>query len=534
MPLFKQKPPLQLRITGLVLTVVLSILVIVGYLFNLIIVQSVEDAVGKSAMDVATLLSELPDIRQAMEQRNPNSYLQTRTQEIKAKTQAGFITILDANGIRYSHNNPELIGRRFTGGDEGPALRGERYISKAVGISGPSIRAFVPVEKDGRIIGVISVGMFNNNVYSIVNSYFSSVLYYLSVGLGLGILLSILLARSIKKTMYGLEPDEIASIVKEREALLDCLHEGVLAVDKSRTVTLINESARTTLSLGSDALGKHVTEIIPSSRLSAVVETKEKEYNSEHSVNGVTIIVNRAPILVNDEVVGAVSTFRDITELRSLAEELTGVKQYVEGLRAKTHEFMNRLHTLHGLLELQEYDEAKALILQTNRGQQKLLQFLGRKILDPKTSALLLGKMQQAEEKSIAFTVHAGSHLSNLPDDVSNSMILVLGNLIDNAFDAVDGRANATVEVTLLEQPDQWVILVEDNGRGIPEEQLDLIFHKHYSTKNSDRGYGLYLVKNHVDHALRGQIDITSTPDEGTAFWINIPRRGDPQQRIGG
>lgn len=525
MPFIKRKLPLQLRIIGLVLTVVLSILISVGYLFNLIIVQSVEDAVGDSALDVAKMIAELPDVREAIELGDPNSYLQPRTQELKEKTEAGFITILDANGIRYTHNNTELIGQRFTGGDEGAALAGQEYISKAIGISGPSIRAFVPVKKDDRVIGVIAVGMFNNNIYQIVNSYFISVIYFLSIALALGILLSILLAKSIKKTMYGLEPDEIANIVKEREALLDCLHEGVIAVDKHRKVTLINESARKILSLDSDALGKHVTEIIPSSRLSEVIDTKEKEYNTEHNVNDVTVIVNRAPIVVNNEVVGAVSTFRDTTEMRSLAEELTGVKQYMEGLRAKTHEFMNRLHTLNGLLELQEYEEAKSFILQTTNSQQKLLQFLGRKILDPKTSALLLGKIQQAEERNISLKIDPGSHLPPLPEEISNSMILILGNLIDNAFDAVNGTTLGQIEVTLLDQQDQWVIMVEDNGHGIAESQIPFIFNKHYSTKNSDRGYGLYLVKNHIDHVLHGELNVTSSPNLGTVFWISIPKR---------
>lgn len=368
--------------------------------------------------------------------------------------------------------------------------------------------------------------MFNNNIYKIVNSYFISVIYFLCIALALGILLSILLARSIKKTMYGLEPDEIANIVKEREALLDCLHEGVIAVDKNRKVTLINETARKILSFDSDALGKHVTEIIPSSRLSEVMDTKEKEYNTEHTVNGVTVIVNRAPIIVNNEVVGAVSTFRDTSEMRSLAEELTGVKQYMEGLRAKTHEFMNRLHTLHGLLELREYEEAKSFILQTTNSQQKLLQFfLGRKILDPKTSALLLGKIQQAEERNISLKIDPGSHLPPLPEEISNSMILILGNLIDNAFDAVKGIADGQIEVTLLDQQDQWVIMVEDNGHGIPESRIPFIFKKNYSTKNADRGYGLYLVKNHIDHVLHGELNVTSSPDLGTVFWISIPKR---------
>lgn len=526
MRILKRKASLQFRIIGLVIVVIFSILLFVGYFFNLIISKLVEDTVGRSAMDVAKLVAELPDVRNALLMPNASEYLQPRTRELIAKTQAGFITIFDTNGNRFTHNNPDNIGKKFTGGDEGPALMGKEYVSKAEGISGPSIRAFVPIKHNDQVIGVVCVGMFYNAIYRIVHSYFTSISASLVFGLIIGILLSVVLAKNVKKILHGLEPDEIANIVKEREALLNCLHEGVIAVDKHGKISLINESAHRILSIGKDAIGKPIAQTIPLTRMNEIMEKKTNDYNSEIAVNNVTIIVNRAPIIVNNEVTGAVSTFRDITEMRSLAEELTGVKQYTEGLRAKTHEFMNQLQIVNGLLELQEYDEAKSFIMQTTKCQQKLLQFLTRKIQDPKISALLIGKIQQADERNIKLTIDPGSFISHLPAEISRSMVLILGNLIDNSIDAVEGYPDGTVEVTLLEHQQQWTVMVEDNGQGIPAEQVGFIFNKHYSTKNTGRGYGLYFVRNHLDHVLHGQIQVTSAPGQGTAFLVTIPKAG--------
>ena len=67
--------------------------------------------------------------------------------------------------------------------------------------------------------------------------------------------------------------------------------------------------------------------------------------------------------MVNEEIVGALSTFRDKTEVNILAEQLTGVKMYVEALRAQSHEFMNKLHVILGMVQMNYYDELKRIFI---------------------------------------------------------------------------------------------------------------------------------------------------------------------------
>ncbi|GAB7386446.1 sensor histidine kinase [Bacillaceae bacterium] len=472
--------------------------------------------------------------------RGNSSSLQKLAEYYREKTNAKFIVILNQQGIRFSHPNPDLIGKHFTGGDEGAALAGKSYISKAVGISGPSIRAFVPVldPATDRQLGVVVVGMFEQNIFRIVYRYFRPLLVSLIVALAAGIIGSLLLAKSIKQILHDLEPDEIAKLFREHQAMLECLREGVIAIDRESRITLVNGAARKILSLYPDTIGKKITDVIPNSALSRVIATEHPEENVELIVNGVSILVNRMPIHVNGRVVGAIATFRDITEVRRLAEELTGVQQYVEGLRAKTHEFMNKLQTLGGLLELGEYAEAKKYISNTTSSQQKLWTFLNRHIRDPKVSGLLLGKIQQAEELNLQIRIDPGSHLNGLPQHVSSdSVVLILGNLLQNAMEALltddengekreegEKRKEGEIHVLLIDKEEEILLAVEDNGPGIPEETLPLIFTRGYSTRGEGRGYGLSLVKNQVENVLGGKLHVHSAVGEGTSFVIQIPK----------
>jgi PAS domain S-box-containing protein len=478
----------------------------------------------------------MPAFQEGMKRPNPSPYLQDLAEHFRKMTNAKFIVILNQKGIRYTHPNKELIGKHFTGGDEGPALNGEEYISKAVGISGPSIRAFAPITDPllNEQLGVVVVGMFKQNIFQIVKQYIYPILLWLSVGLAVGIIGSVVLAKNIKRILHDFEPDEIAQLFREREAMLESLREGVIAIDSDFRITLVNGAARKMLSLHDNNVGMKITDVIPNSALSRVVQTKLSEQDVEFFVNNVTILSNRVPIKVNGKIAGAVATFRDITEIRHLAEELTGVRQYVEGLRAKTHEFMNKLQTLSGLLELEEYEEAKKHIAITTSRQQTLLNFLNRHIHDPKISGLLLGKIQQAEEMDIRILIDPGSNLKELPQDIPNdSIVLILGNLLQNAMDALKHVKNGQIDVTILDKENEILLAVEDNGPGIPEHEISLIFDKGFSTKEEGRGYGLHLIKNQVER-LMGHLHVTSIEGEGTSFLIRISKKaiGNRRNRI--
>lgn len=80
------------------------------------------------------------------------------------------------------------------------------------------------------------------------------------------------------------------------------------------------------------------------------------------------------------------------------------------------------------------------------------------------------------------------------------------------------------VTVTLLEEPGRWWLAVEDNGCGMSEEVRRRAFEKHFTTKRTGRGLGLYLVKQQVEDVLHGILHLDTAPGQGTSWMVEIPR----------
>lgn len=126
---------------------------------------------------------------------------------------------------------------------------------------------------------------------------------------------------------------------RERDAILDSTHDGMVAVDRQGLVTICNAAAERLLGVQRwQVLGRLAAEVIPNTRLHVVLRTGKDELNQQQNVGSTTIVTNRVP--VRDEtgaVTGAVAVFRDITEVRALAEEITTVKEMKVMLEAIIH-----------------------------------------------------------------------------------------------------------------------------------------------------------------------------------------------------
>src|SRR5205814_7047500 len=104
-------------------------------------------------------------------------------------------------------------------------------------------------------------------------------------------------------------------------------------------------------------------------------------------------------------------------------------------LRAQSHEFANRLHTLVGLVELGRYDEAIQFVTEVSDARADLTERLQASISDAKLVALILAKVSLADERDVRLRVMDDSHVDASINDVSE-VLTVAGNLIDNAIDA--------------------------------------------------------------------------------------------------
>lgn len=517
---------LQTKITILIIIVVLISLFSTAGLITRWAVNNLQEKVETNIMNIAEMVANTESITEALDKKDPEGFIKNQIDKVfKSVEQVDFIVVTDMNRIRYSHPVESRIGQEFVGGDEERVLeKGEKYISEAVGTLGKSLRAFVPLfNKDGDQIGFVVVGTLTQSITEARNQIVFNITISSLLGLLIGIIGAFILSMNIKKELLGFEPKQMTQLYIEKEGMLGAIHEGILAIDEKERITLYNESAKKILNIeDDDIVGKKVLDVFPTSQLPEVLKSGEAEYDKEQEMNKAHILANRIPIKDGDKIVGAIATFRDRTMMTKLAEEISGTKQVVEALRANTHEFMNKLHVILGLIQLGDIEEAKNYIVNITDNQQKTISAVTNKIRDSKVAALLLGKISRSKEMGIEIEIDENTSLDSTEDIIiSNALITILGNLIENAMEATAKSHKDLKKVTLkvTESEKEINIQVKDTGVGIKEEDKDKVIKRGYSTKVGSQGVGLDLVKRAVE-SLKGSIDITSKFNEGTTIEV--------------
>ncbi|GFP74460.1 ATP-binding protein [Clostridium fungisolvens] len=526
----KKTMKLQTKITLLVITVVCVSISIIIFFVASWMTGNIENKARTNIMNVAEMVAHSNEIVDSLKIKDPNKKIGPYVNmQLKSLDQIEYIIVVDMDGIRYSHPNPDMIGKKFVGGDEDRvAHKGETYISEATGTLGKALRAFAPIYDpvSKQEIGFVSVGTLT---HSIETAKHTAIIYIVLItigGLTAGIVGAFLLANSIKKTLLGLEPEEITRLYNEKMGIIDAIHEGLMAVDQLGRITLINDSALSILHFEdkinkNDIIGKNIEEVIPNTRMNTVLETGKSEFEEEQRINNTIIMTNRIPIINRGKVVGVIASFRDKTDVTKMAEELTGAKKMAWSLRAQNHEFMNRLHTISGLIQLEEYDEALQFISDIAKVRSNISNILNEKIKNASLSALLLSKYNKAEESRVKLKIDEDSKLIKLPSHMtSEEVVSIVGNLIENSLDEVKNDGTGLIYVKIVENESFLNIIVKDNGGGIPLEYREKIYEQGFSTKDGQRGHGMYIVKKIVDE-YNGII--TFDVEGGVSWNITIP-----------
>lgn len=520
---------LQTKIILLVCGVVALSLLAANALITNRVESDVRATLGQKALDICKTMTHSPAVISGLD-ANDTAAIQEYANTIRNAVNVEFVVVFDMQGIRKSHPDATLVGQHIKGGDEASALQGNEYISYAEGTYGPSLRAFSPVfTQDGRQVGAVVVGILLGDVEKALLESHKVIYIATFLGLLIGIGFAILLARNIKKTLFGLEPFAIAQLVEERSAMLQCVREGILAVNKNSIITIANSEAIRVLKLAGipgDPIGRQVAEYVPHTRLKDVMTTGQAELDQEQKINGVTILTNRVPVVVNGEIVGAIATFRDRTDMRQLAEELTDVNSYVEALRSQAHEFMNKMHVILGLVRLKFYEKLELYITRIANQDIAESEFVSQCIHDPVLGGLLLSKFSRAREMAIEMVLDEASFLPEPVDvQVTHELVTIIGNLIDNALDAVKDSLQRQVTVLMTYTNHELTIEVRDCGPGIEQAIVEQIFVKGYSTKSTGRGFGLFLVARAIER-LNGTIQVVTAPGEGALFKAIIGYQG--------
>lgn len=490
------------RIFLLVAVIILISVGVETFFIRAHIQKTLMDESGKRLLFIAQRLAGDPIVEAAFALPDPTSVIQPVAELTRRMTQTSFVVVFNMDAIRYSHPFVDRLGKPFVGGDEKRALAGETYVSEATGTLGISQRAFAPIfDFRGRQLGVVSVGLLLTEVRKSQQQAVTMLYLMAFAGILMGLAGAVILSRNVKKAIFGLEPYQIGALLEERNVIFSSIKEGVIAIDRRERIIFINESARRLLLLPpEDSLeGAPVADIIPRTRLPEVVRTGKAVYDEEWISNDTILLVNRIPLQREGKLIGAVATFRDMSEIKKLAEELMEVRKYTDALRREHHEHLNRLHVIAGLLQLKRYREAVCYIVSTVEKKQAMADFLRQHIRTPAVSGLLLSKIDQADKAGISLIITPDSTLPELKPAAAGAVITILGNLIENGIESLGAAASpeGRIEVSLRPEGDTLELQVRDNGSGFPAALAERIFEKGFTTKRTAKnmGMGLHLVR---------------------------------------
>ncbi len=349
--------------------------------------------------------------------------------------------------------------------------------------------------------------------------------------------------------------DRMDTIIKDRSQLLTVLGgmvEGVIAVDGDECVTHMNQAAGTILHVNPDiSIGKHVWEV---TRVRAVIETLNGTINDAESVScevritqpqEMALKLNASPLWDSrGALVGAVVVLHDVTEIRRLENirrdfvanvshelktPITTIKGFVETLRdgamddrEHAYRFLdiiaNNGDRLHAIIEdllslsrLEQTEQIAGLVRQET-------------ILNHVIETAVQDCESKAESRQVTVTTECDPDLRFSVHALLIEQAIV--NLLDNAINY--SKAGSTIHIAASRHADEVTVCVQDEGVGIPQEHLPRLFERFYrvdkarSRERGGTGLGLAIVK-HIAQVHGGQVSVTSTLGEGSAFTLHLP-----------
>ncbi|WP_182034545.1 ATP-binding protein [Vibrio diabolicus] len=528
---FRKRMLIIMTLSGLI---ELLLLVAAGFTYLKI---NQEQEMGEKALGVARFLADSAVVREMVAAQNPQPY-QLRFRELTEAIGAAFIVIGDHEGVRLIHPVDERLGKAMRGGDNRRALeQGLSYVSTAQGSLGYSVRGKAAIfDEQGNIIGVVSVGYLLDRLQDRIEPFLVFLIFMVIVVVVANAIVSNYASRKFQRAILGFEPEEIGRLYGELEVTMSTIKEGVLSIDAQGILRSINRSACQILGIDREAaLNKPLTETLRDSDLYTVLETGQEDHDIEIFLNHKRLIANRSPIYVDGKIVGAVSSFRLRDEINDLTEQLSQTKEYADLLRSQTHEHRNKLNTISGLVQMGELDAVQKLIGQETAHYQAMIEFLRDTVKDPLIAGMLLGKTERARELGLQLVVEEGSRLEPLPEWLnSEDLVTILGNLIDNAFDAtltsIRDESNVAserrnIDVSVSDYGNEVILEVIDQGCGLPSDiEPQALFKKGVSTKSrQNRGVGLHLV-NQLATRYHGHVEMMPNTNYGTRITVYLPK----------
>ncbi|MFF0559049.1 ATP-binding protein [Streptomyces sp. NPDC004266] len=487
-----------------------------------------EETARRQSTATAAAVADSPSVVAAARSADPTAALQPYAESLRRHAGVAFVVIMSPDGTRWTHPEPEQIGRTYLGHIE-QARRGRLYSETHLGVLGPSVRTVAPVlDPHGRVVALVSAGITIDKISEQVRGQVTALLGMAGAALALGGAGTYVVNARLRRHTHGMNATELSRMHDYHEAALHAVREGLVMLDGGRRIALINDGARELLNLDEGVVGRPAAELGLPASLTGALLSSEPRVDETHLTADRVLVVNTRPV-VGGERRGTVVTLRDRTELQALSGELDSERGFTEALRSQAHEAANRLHAVVSLIELGRVAEA----VEFATAELELAQALTDRVVDavgePVLAALLLGKAAQANERGVELVLTEDSRIDDgrvpaaLP---SRDLVTILGNLIDNAVEAVGGTPHARVTVTVAARAGDGELLlrVADNGPGVRPADREAVLGRGWSTRGPGRGLGLALVGQAVSRAS-GTLHLTEAEEGGARFTVRLPLR---------
>ncbi|GAA5082758.1 sensor histidine kinase [Nocardia iowensis] len=517
-----KKGSLARQLLALQLLIVLVLLAAVAAVVVAQVSETFRNTESRRMLGIAEDVAANPSLRVLL--GDPKQHLRLAPFAAAAQVASGadVVAIARADGKVLTSQDPAEISRplRLAGST---VTDGRAWVGEIDG----SVIAHVPViaQEQHRLVGYVAAQKKQPAMWQILVESFPGLLSLLGIASAVGVAGSLSVAWWLKRQTFGLEPAEITGLVEHREAMLHGIREGVVGLDQQQRITLVNDQAKALLTLG-DVVGRSVYELGLNERILDVFTGKAEGADLIGLRRGKVLVMNRTPIRWDQHTLGAVVTLRDRTELVRLQDQLTENRNTADTLRAQAHEFSNRLHTIAGLIELGEYDEVHRYVDRVSANRDQWQARVTSKVGDPAVAALLIAKASLAAEQGVGLRLAESSELGEVDTALSADIVTVLGNLVDNALDALPGPGTSTgwIEVDLRQSDAAVHVVVRDSGPGVAPEIAQEVFRHGFTTKAAEEGgqRGLGLAITRQACVRRGGV-VSVHNAEGAVFTATLP-----------
>jgi PAS domain S-box-containing protein len=358
--------------------------------------------------------------------------------------------------------------------------------------------------------------------------------------------------------------------VKQDEALLSSIGDGVIATDQQGNIAVMNKAAEDMLRLpAAEALGRPYYEVwTAETENGEAVKTEDRPmYRALHGdraiktsqyycvrrdaqgkeIVKIPILQNISPVVINGKTVGVISVFSDITHDKEVDRMKT------EFISLASHQLRTPLSAIRWYSEMllsgdagSVTEEQKEFMQNVYDSTQRMIDLVnsllnisriesGRIIIDPKPTDLnelvggvvndLKAKIEE-KQQTLIVSVHKELPKINLDAGLIGQVYM---NFMTNAIKYTPKGGEISVFVS--RKGEELVSQITDNGYGIPKEQQGRLFQKFFRAANAVKvetdgtGLGLYLVKAIIESS-GGRVWFQSEENKGTTFWFSLPMSG--------